>query len=123
MIFVIGYAILMAGYNSAVIHSYKTYDEGYKDLWHKLQALVVFYVIAWHNSGLNWLFLSDGIMYYCIFESALNLLMERHIFYVSKDGSSSDRIRYKIYGKHPQITEGIIKTILIFIALWLRQNQ
>ena len=31
-----------------------------------------------------------------------------------------DRLRYKIYGKHPQIFEGIIKTTLLFIALWLR---
>jgi hypothetical protein len=59
------------------------------------------------------------LLYYVIFESVLNLLRKKHVFYVSKDGSQSDKLRSKIYGKHPQIIEGIIKTILTIIAVKL----
>lgn len=123
MIFVISFAAIVAMYNYCVIQSYEdSYNKGFKDLWHYLQSAMVVLVLVWHVSTLKE-FISFGLIYYFIFESLLNLLRQRHIFYVSKDGSKSDRIRYKIYGKHPQIFEGIIKTILIITALWLRQKQ
>ena len=120
MIFVISFALIVAAYNYCAIQSYEdNYNKGFKDLWHYLQSGMVVLVLVWHVSSLKE-FISFGLIYYFIFESLLNLLRQKHIFYVSKDGSKSDRLRYKIYGKHPQIFEGIIKTTLLFIALWLR---
>lgn len=120
MVFIISFSALLACYNFAVIKSYKVgYDKGYKDLWHYLQAVMVLLVVVYHST--DWKdFISYGIVYYVIFESLLNLLRQKHVFYVSKDGSFSDKIRSKLYGKHPHIKEGIIKTILIFTALWLK---
>lgn len=123
MIFVISFALIVAAYNYCVIQSYEdNYNKGFKDLWHYLQSGMVVLVLVWHVSTLKE-FISFGLIYYFIFESTLNLMRQRHIFYVSKDGSFSDRVRFKLYGKHPQIFEGIIKTILLITALWLRQNQ
>lgn len=119
MIFVISFAAIVACYNWAVIKSYVGYRKEFVDDWHYFQAAMVILVLVWHVSSLKE-FISFGLIYYVIFESLLNIFRGKHIFYISKNGSKSDKLRFNIYGKHPQITEGIIKTILIFIALWLR---
>jgi hypothetical protein len=123
MIFVISFAALVACYNYCVIESYDdNYNKQYKDLWHYLQSAMVVLVLLWHVTTLKE-FISFGLIYYVIFETMLNLLRGLHPFYVSKDGSKSDKIRYKLYGENPENKEAILKTILILIAIWLRQNQ
>jgi hypothetical protein len=122
MIFVISFALIVACYNYCVIESYQGYyDKGYKDLWHYLQSAMVVLVLLWHVSSLKE-FISLGLIYYVIFETMLNLLRGLHPFYVSKDGSKSDKLRYNLYGENPENKEAIVKFIIIVTALWLK-NQ
>lgn len=140
LVFFISFAAIVACYNYCVIQSYEDkYNKGYKDLWHYLQSAMVLLVLAYHVSDLKE-FVAFGLVYYVTFESLLNLLRQENIFYVSKDGSKSDRVRYIIYSAVPKIVnwilwkfgskkqvkikveviEGIIKITLIIIASWIR---
>lgn len=97
-----------------IIESYSKID--FKKYWHYSKFLIVLLTL-YLIEGLTWNLLAYYILYYVIFESLLNLLRKKHIWYVSKDGSFSDKLRWKLFEQDTLVYEGIIKILLLGIAI------
>lgn len=120
--------ILFALHDYAVIKSYNTkYYKEYKRYWHGLKLAIVI-LTGILICGINLLLVAYLLGYYVIFESVLNIARGLPLFYVSKDGSVTDKIRFGLFGKYSKVAEGCIKlicviTIIIIIYEKIKQNN
>lgn len=114
--------ILFAFFNYYIISSYGTnWVKKHKDNWHTVQFLIVcltaFLIFGWTKE-----LIIAGLVWYSLFEPTLNFLRFgwSKIFYVSVDGSFTDKLRTKVFGKYAQIAEGAMKAIAIGIIIWIK---
>lgn len=107
-------SLLWAFNDYFIIKSYENIK--YKAYWHytkfSLVGLSIFLI-----SGFVVNLIAYYILYYVIFESLLNVLRGKKINYVSEDGSFSDKLRWKLFEQDTLVYEGIIKILLLGIAI------
>jgi hypothetical protein len=101
-----------------IIKSYVGYRKTYKQYWHYSKLAIVTY-FGYLLHGLEIGLIGYFLLYYIIFEPTLNLLRGKNIFYVSRDGSKSDKLRSDIFGNKTFYFEllFIITAIIIYILL------
>lgn len=101
-----------------IIKSYVGYRKNFKQYWHYSKFSIVC-LIGFMLNGFTVELIKYFLLYFIIFEPVLNLLRGRNIFYVSRDGSKSDKLRSDIFGNKTFYIELLLRITAIIIYILL----
>lgn len=110
--------LLLALNDYFIIKSYVGYRKNFKQYWHYSKLAIVTY-FGYILHGLEIDLIRYFLLYYLVFEPCLNLLRNKNIFYVSRDGSKSDKLRSQIFGNKTFYFELLLRITALTIYILL----
>lgn len=101
--------LLLALHDYYVIKSYgNSYTPKYKDYWHWCKFWFVA-LVGYMLYGATWETAAFYMLYYIVFETALNVFRSLPIFYVGVNGV--DGLKGRLFRKYDTLVEGILKAV------------
>lgn len=101
-----------------IIKSYVGYKKQYKQYWH-YSKLAIVCLVGWMLNGFTVGLIEYFLLWFITFEPCLNLLRGKNIFYVSRDGSKTDKLRSSIFGNKTFYIELLLRITAIIIYILL----
>ena len=109
---------LYAIHDYFIIQSYgEKWNAKFMSYWHQAK-LAIIVLTGFLICGLTVDLIVFYLLYYVLFETVLNGLRKRKIFYLGTKGL--DGFRRKIFGKHVYIAEAVMKLCAVGVIVWLK---